>query len=109
MQRFDLEYWRKVDAERAFPTEFFETMAHTGYFGTFIPEAYGGVDAGPRVASVLAWLAASMITFRLVYDPVSYAQAGWLLGAALVQLGVHALWVMPRSVAASPAAPGSLA
>jgi alkylation response protein AidB-like acyl-CoA dehydrogenase len=53
MQRFDLEYWRKVDADRAFPTEFFDTMAHTGYFGTFIPEAYGGVDAGARVASVL--------------------------------------------------------
>jgi len=53
MQRFDLEYWRKVDAERAFPREFFETMAETGYFGTFIPEEYGGVDAGPRIASVL--------------------------------------------------------
>jgi alkylation response protein AidB-like acyl-CoA dehydrogenase len=53
MQRFDFEYWRKVDSVHAFPTEFFDTMADTGYFGTFIPEAYGGVDAGARVASVL--------------------------------------------------------
>ena len=53
MRTYGLEYWRKADAEKAFPTEFFETMARTGYFGTFIPEAYGGVDAGPRVASVL--------------------------------------------------------
>jgi alkylation response protein AidB-like acyl-CoA dehydrogenase len=53
MHRFDFEYWRKVDAEHAFPTEFFDTMADTGYFGTFIPEVYGGVDAGARVASVL--------------------------------------------------------
>ncbi len=53
MRRFGPEYWRGIDADRAFPTEFFETMGQAGYFGTFIPEAYGGVDAGARVASVL--------------------------------------------------------
>lgn len=53
MQRFGPEYWREQDAKRTFPTEFFETMGSQGYFGTFIPEAYGGVDAGARVASVL--------------------------------------------------------
>lgn len=53
MQRFDADYWRQQDAERTFPTEFFDVVAEAGYFGTFIPEAYGGVDAGPRVASVV--------------------------------------------------------
>jgi acyl-CoA dehydrogenase len=53
MQRFGPEYWREQDAEKAFPTEFFDAIGEAGYFGTFIPEAYGGVDAGARVASVL--------------------------------------------------------
>lgn len=53
MQRFGPDYWREHDAERTFPTEFFDTVAKAGYFGTFIPEEYGGVGAGPHVASVV--------------------------------------------------------
>ncbi len=53
LQRFGPDYWREQDAAKTFPTEFFDTMGKAGYFGTFIPEAYGGADAGPRVASVL--------------------------------------------------------
>ena len=53
MQRFGPEYWRGQDALKTFPTEFFDTIGEAGYFGTFIPEAYGGVDAGARIASVL--------------------------------------------------------
>ena len=53
LARFGPDYWRDQDAKKAFPTEFFETIGEAGYFGTFIPEAYGGADAGPIVASVL--------------------------------------------------------
>ncbi|MFW2389775.1 MAG: acyl-CoA dehydrogenase family protein [Polyangiales bacterium] len=53
LQRFGPDYWREQDAAKAFPTEFFDTIGQAGYFGTFIPEAYGGLDAGPRVAAVL--------------------------------------------------------
>lgn len=53
LQRFGPDYWREQDAARSFPTAFFDTIGEAGYFGTFIPEAYGGEDAGPRVASVL--------------------------------------------------------
>ncbi len=53
MQRFSPDYWRDQDAARTFPTEFFDTIGAAGYFGTFIPEAYGGAEAGARVASVL--------------------------------------------------------
>ena len=53
LQRFGPDYWRDQDAANTFPTEFFDTMGNAGYFGTFIPETYGGADAGPRVASVL--------------------------------------------------------
>ncbi|MGB3051567.1 MAG: acyl-CoA dehydrogenase family protein [Polyangiales bacterium] len=53
LHRFGPDYWREQDAAKTFPTAFFDTIGEAGYFGTFIPEAYGGLDAGPRVASVL--------------------------------------------------------
>jgi acyl-CoA dehydrogenase len=53
LQRFDPDYWREQDAAKTFPTEFFDTIGEAGYFGTFIPEEYGGLDAGARVAAVL--------------------------------------------------------
>ncbi len=53
LQRFGPDYWREQDAAKTFPTAFFDTIGEAGYFGTFIPEAYGGLDAGARVASVL--------------------------------------------------------
>ncbi len=53
LQRFGPEYWREQDAAKSFPVEFFDAIGALGYFGTFIPEAYGGLDAGARVASVL--------------------------------------------------------
>ncbi|RLB41780.1 MAG: acyl-CoA dehydrogenase [Deltaproteobacteria bacterium] len=53
LQRFGPDYWREQDAAKTFPTEFFDTIGDAGYFGTFIPEEYGGLDAGARVAAVL--------------------------------------------------------
>jgi len=53
LQRFGPDYWRDQDSAKTFPTEFFDTIGDAGYFGTFIPEVYGGADAGPRVAAVL--------------------------------------------------------
>ena len=53
LRRFGPDYWREQDAAKTFPTAFFDTIGEAGYFGTFIPEAYGGLDAGARVASVL--------------------------------------------------------
>lgn len=53
LQRFGPDYWREQDAKKTFPSAFFDTIGEAGYFGTFIPEAYGGLDAGARVASVL--------------------------------------------------------
>lgn len=53
MKGFDAEYWRKQDAELSFPEQFFHTMAEAGYFGTLLPEAWGGSEAGPAAASVV--------------------------------------------------------
>ena len=49
LQRFGPDYWREQDAAKTFPTEFFDTIGEAGYFGTFIPEAYGGSPLSYRV------------------------------------------------------------
>src|SRR3712207_182398 len=40
--RFPDEYWRKLDAERAYPTEFVAALTEAGYLSVLIPEEYGG-------------------------------------------------------------------
>jgi len=41
-QRFPGEYWRKLDRERAYPTEFIQALTEAGYLAALIPEEYGG-------------------------------------------------------------------
>src|SRR3954468_15436052 len=52
--RFPGEYWRKLDAERAYPTEFVQALTEAGYLGALIPEEYGG--AGLPLAAAAAIL-----------------------------------------------------
>src|SRR5262245_5906401 len=52
-QRFDLDYWRRIDAARGYPAEFMATVGEAGYFGTLIAPAYGGLGLGPAVASIV--------------------------------------------------------
>src|SRR3954453_5351381 len=40
--RFPGEYWRRVDRDRAYPTEFVQALTEAGYLGALIPEEYGG-------------------------------------------------------------------
>ena len=40
--RFPGEYWRKLDAERGYPTEFVQALTESGYLAALIPEEYGG-------------------------------------------------------------------
>src|SRR5215212_6761760 len=39
---FPGEYWRKLDRERAYPTEFVAALTASGFFGALIPEEFGG-------------------------------------------------------------------
>lgn len=36
------DYWRRLDAERGYPTEFVREMTEAGFLTALIPEAYGG-------------------------------------------------------------------
>jgi acyl-CoA dehydrogenase len=41
-ERFPAEYWRRCDAEQAYPDAFVNAMTEAGWLAALIPEAYGG-------------------------------------------------------------------
>ena len=51
---FPGEYWRKLDAERAYPAEFVQALTEAGYLAILIPEEYGG--AGLTLSAAAAVL-----------------------------------------------------
>ena len=44
--KFPGEYWRALDRERAYPTEFVAALTEAGYLAALIPEEYGGSGLG---------------------------------------------------------------
>ena len=50
---FPGEYWRKLDAERAYPTEFVQALTEAGFLSVLIPEEYGGSGLGLDAASAI--------------------------------------------------------
>ena len=40
--RFPAEYWRRLDRDRQYPSEFVAALTEAGYLSVLIPEAYGG-------------------------------------------------------------------
>jgi acyl-CoA dehydrogenase len=51
--KFDDAYWRRCDAEHAFPWEFYQAFAEAGWLGIAIPPEYGGAGLGITEASLL--------------------------------------------------------
>ncbi len=51
--RFPGEYWRKLDAARAYPSEFVAALTAAGYLSVLIPEEYGGAGLGLGAASAI--------------------------------------------------------
>ena len=39
---YPAEYWRKLDRENAYPTEFVNAFSEAGYLSVLIPEEFGG-------------------------------------------------------------------
>jgi alkylation response protein AidB-like acyl-CoA dehydrogenase len=50
---FPGEYWRKLDREMAYPTEFVAALTQSGFLSALIPEAYGGAGLTLSAASVI--------------------------------------------------------
>jgi len=52
-KRFPGEYWRALEDDRAYPTEFVEVLTRAGYLAALIPEEYGGCALPLRAAAVI--------------------------------------------------------
>jgi alkylation response protein AidB-like acyl-CoA dehydrogenase len=50
---FPGEYWRALDRERRYPTEFVRALTDAGWLGCLIPEAYGGSGLGLSAAAAV--------------------------------------------------------
>ena len=51
--RFDLDYWRRCDEQRAYPEDFVRAMSEAGWLGALIPEEYGGAGLGVTEAGII--------------------------------------------------------
>jgi alkylation response protein AidB-like acyl-CoA dehydrogenase len=51
--QFPGEYWRELDRERAYPTEFVKALTDAGYLSVLIPEVYGGSGLGITAAAAI--------------------------------------------------------
>src|ERR1041385_6624920 len=51
--RFPGPYWRKLDRERSYPTEFVRALTDAGWLSILIPEEYGGAGLGISAASAV--------------------------------------------------------
>ena len=51
--KFPGEYWRALDRERTYPTEFVAALTQAGYLASLIPEQYGGSGLGLRAAAAI--------------------------------------------------------
>ena len=58
-ERFGLDYWRKLDADKAYAFEFWQAVCDAGLAGVALPEVYGGSGLGMlEMALVIEALAA---------------------------------------------------
>jgi acyl-CoA dehydrogenase len=59
-ERFGLEYWRKQDAAKAFPTEYWKAVCDAGLCGAALPTEHGGSGLGMmELALIVEGLAAT--------------------------------------------------
>ncbi|MBV9458930.1 MAG: acyl-CoA/acyl-ACP dehydrogenase [Bradyrhizobium sp.] len=103
--QFPGEYWRKLDREMAYPSDFVNALTEAGYLSVLIPEEYGG--AGLKLSAATAILEeihragcnagachAQMYTMGTVLRHGSEEQkAKWLPGVASGELRLQAFGV----------------
>ena len=51
--KFPGEYWRALDRERAYPSDFVQALTEAGYLAALIPEEYGGSGLGISAAAAI--------------------------------------------------------
>jgi len=50
---FPMTYWRELDRERRYPTEFVRALTEAGYLSCLIPEEFGGSGLGVTAAAAI--------------------------------------------------------
>ncbi|OYZ89668.1 MAG: acyl-CoA dehydrogenase, partial [Xanthobacter sp. 17-67-6] len=50
---FPGEYWRRLDREAAYPSEFVAALTQSGFLSALIPEAYGGAGLPLSAAAAI--------------------------------------------------------
>src|SRR5262245_57910206 len=102
---FPGEYWRALDRERAYPTEFVAALTKAGFLAALIPEQYGGSGLTMTAAAAImeeiqasgcngAPCHAQMYTMGTLLRHGSAAQkARWLPGIASGELRLQAFGV----------------
>src|SRR5215475_9463649 len=103
--KFPGEYWRNLDRERAYPTEFVAALTEAGYLAALIPEDYGGSGLSMTAAAAImeeiqasgcngAACHAQMYTMGTLLRHGSAAQkARWLPAIASGELRLQAFGV----------------
>jgi acyl-CoA dehydrogenase len=103
--KFPGEYWRGLDRERAYPTEFVAALTEAGFLAALIPEQYGGSGLTMTAAAAImeeiqasgcngAACHAQMYTMGTLLRHGSAAQkARWLPGIASGELRLQAFGV----------------
>ena len=76
--RYGEEYWRALDAERGYPTEFVAEMTEAGFLTALIPEEYGGAGLGLREACAIL----EEISLRGAHAGACHAQM-YVMGSVL--------------------------
>ncbi len=76
--RYGEDYWRKLDAERGYPTEFVREMTESGFLAALIPEQYGG----PGLDLIAACAIMEEISRRGAHAGACHAQM-YVMGAVL--------------------------
>ena len=51
--QFPGEYWRNLDRDRSYPTEFVKALTDNGYLSVLIPEEFGGSGLGITAAAAI--------------------------------------------------------
>ena len=76
--RYPEDYWRRLDAERGYPTEFVAEMTAAGFLTALIPEEHGGAGLGLREACAIL----EEISLRGAHAGACHAQM-YVMGSVL--------------------------
>ena len=52
-KRYPGEYWRELDAQRAYPEKFVDELTRAGYLAALIPQEYGGAGLPLRDGALI--------------------------------------------------------